>query len=79
CDHTLAIERQQIVLYQGNISTYEREKQLRDDFELAEDEKLRKDLSRLKKPSLEKRDWSNERENVAGATFVDKKVAKKQN
>jgi len=35
CDHTLAIERQQIVLYQGNFSTYEREKQLRDDFELA--------------------------------------------
>ncbi|MDN6718611.1 MAG: ATP-binding cassette domain-containing protein, partial [Lactococcus lactis] len=79
CDHTLAIERQQIVLYQGNFSTYEREKQLRDDFELAEDEKLRKDISRLKKTSLEKRDWSNQRENVAGATFVDKKVAKKQN
>ena len=79
CDHTLAIERQQIVLYQGNFSTYEREKQLRDDFELAENKKLRKDISRLKKTSLEKRDWSNQRENVVGATFVDKKVAKKQN
>ena len=44
CDHILAIERQQIILYQGNFSTYEQEKQLRDDFELAEDEKLRKDI-----------------------------------
>jgi len=79
CDHTLAIERQQVILYQGNYSTYEQEKKLRDDFELAEDERLRKDISRLKRTSLEKRDWSNQRENVAGATFVDKKVAKKQN
>jgi lincosamide and streptogramin A transport system ATP-binding/permease protein len=79
CDHILAIERQQIILYQGNYSTYEQEKKLRDVFELAEDEKLRKDISRLKKTSLEKRDWSNQRENVPGATFVDKKVAKKQN
>lgn len=26
CDHTLAIERQQVILYQGNYSTYEQEK-----------------------------------------------------
>lgn len=58
CDHILAIERQQIILYQGNFSTYEQEKQLRDDFELAEDEKLRKDISRLKKTAREKEDWS---------------------
>lgn len=48
CDYTLAIERQQVILYQGNYSTYEQEKKLRDDFELAEDERLRKDISRLK-------------------------------
>ncbi|MFC4652367.1 ribosomal protection-like ABC-F family protein [Lactococcus nasutitermitis] len=79
CDHILAIERQKIQLYQGNFSIYETEKKLRDNFEIAEDGRLRKDISRLKQTSLEKRDWSNQRENVAGATFVDKKVAKKQN
>lgn len=62
CDHILAIERQQIILYQGNFSTYEQEKQLRDDFELAEDEKLRKDISRLKKTAREKEDWSRKLE-----------------
>lgn len=79
CDHTLAIERRQLKLYQGNFSVYEQEKKRRDDFEILQNDKLQKDISRLKQTALEKRDWSNQRENVAGATFVDKKVAKKQN
>ena len=32
-DHTLAIEKSQLVLYQGNFSTYEEQKKLRDEFE----------------------------------------------
>ena len=35
---------------------------MRDDFELAEDEKLRKDISRLKKTAREKEDWSRKLE-----------------
>ncbi|QDK71498.1 ribosomal protection-like ABC-F family protein [Lactococcus protaetiae] len=58
CDHILAIERQQISLYQGTFSTYESEKKLRDEFELAEDAKLRKDISRLKQTAREKETWS---------------------
>ena len=78
-NHILAIERNDLQLYQGNFSVYEQEKNLRDAHETAENEKLKSSISRLKQTALEKRDWSNQRENVVGATFVDKKVAKKQN
>ena len=58
CDHILVIERKQILLHQGNFSTYEEQKKLRDAFELFEDEKLKKDISRLKKTAREKEKWS---------------------
>ncbi len=58
CDHILAIERRQIVLYQGNFTTYEMEKKRRDEFELAEDNRLRKDILRLKQTAREKEAWS---------------------
>ncbi|GAB2024050.1 ABC-F type ribosomal protection-like protein Eat(A) [Lactovum odontotermitis] len=57
-DHTLAIERQKISLYQGNFAIYEQEKKLRDDFELTENSKLRKEISRLKETAREKEEWS---------------------
>lgn len=79
CDHILAIERKQIILYQGNFSTYEQEKALRDQTELAENDKLKQEITRLKGTAREKKNWADQRENVSGATFVDKKVAKKQN
>lgn len=61
-DHTLAIERQKVLFYQGNFSTYEKEKIRRDEFELAEDSKLRKEISRLKETAREKENWSHKLE-----------------
>lgn len=77
-DHILAIERQQICLYQGNFAIYEAEKKRRDEFEQAENEKLHREMTRLRQTDAEKRDWAYQREHVRGATFADKKVAKKQ-
>lgn len=61
-DHTLAIEKSQLVLYQGNFATYEEQKARRDDFELAQNRKLKKEVSRLKKTAAEKAEWSRSRE-----------------
>lgn len=62
CDHILVIEKAQISLYHGNYSTYEQEKQLSDNFEIAQNEKLQKDIDRLKQTALEKEKWSGTRE-----------------
>ncbi|MDR1605750.1 MAG: ATP-binding cassette domain-containing protein [Streptococcaceae bacterium] len=61
-DHLLAIERQDITLLATNFSTYELEKKRRDHFELAENEKLKSEISRLKQTAREKAEWSRDRE-----------------
>lgn len=61
-DHILAIEKSQLVLYQGNFTTYEEQKQLRDEFELAQNAKLKSEISRLKQTAAEKAEWSDSRE-----------------
>lgn len=61
-DHVLAIEKNQLIAYQGNFSTYEQEKKMRDEFELAQNEKLASEVSRLKRTSRDKEDWSKRRE-----------------
>ncbi len=61
-DHILAIERNQIVLTRGNFDTWQHNKHLEDEFELAQNEKLRKEIRRLKKSARQKSLWSDKTE-----------------
>ncbi|MGX7245664.1 Lsa family ABC-F type ribosomal protection protein [Enterococcus quebecensis] len=61
-DHVLSIEKSQLELYQGDFSVYEEQKKIRDEFELAQNEKLKKEVSRLKKTAAEKAEWSRSKE-----------------
>lgn len=61
-DHILSIERSQLVMYQGNFSTYEEQKNLRDHHEQDENTKLKKEIGRLKQTAAEKAEWSRGRE-----------------
>ncbi|HHX0224851.1 TPA: ABC-F type ribosomal protection protein Lsa(A) [Enterococcus faecalis] len=61
-DHILAIEKSQLTLYQGTFSIYEEQKKLRDAFELAENEKIKKEVNRLKETARKKAEWSMNRE-----------------
>ena len=61
-DHILAIEKSQLTLYQGDFSIYEEQKKLRDAFELAENEKIKKEVNRLKETARKKAEWSMNRE-----------------
>ena len=52
------------MLYQGNFATYEEQKELRDEFELAQNKKIKKEVGRLKKTSqLKKPNGHRSREN----------------
>ena len=61
-DHIIAIEKSDLILYQGNFSVYEHEKALRDQFELNQNERLKGEIGRLEKTAKEKTSWSNHRE-----------------
>lgn len=61
-DHIVAIEKSQLEICHGNFSTYEEQKRLKDEFELAQNEKIKKEVTRLKKTAAEKAEWSRSRE-----------------
>lgn len=61
-DHTLTIEKQQLVITQGNFAAYERAKAVKDQTELAEQSKLKQEIGRLKQTAADKRQWSRSRE-----------------
>ncbi len=51
----MAIERNKIVLMKGNYDTWQHHKHLEDKFELEQNEKLRKEIRRLKESAREKK------------------------
>lgn len=67
-DHILAINRNNIEVVQGNFSGWYHNMQLQERFELAENERLKKEIKRLGEASREKADWSNRGEKTKYAT-----------
>jgi len=58
-DHILSINKATIEVCRGNFSTWWENKQRRDAFELAENEKLKKEITRLEETARQKADWSD--------------------
>lgn len=67
-DHILAINRSSIELQRGNFSSWLYNKQLRDEHEQAQNEKLRREIRRLEKTAREKADWSDRVEKTKYST-----------
>ena len=61
-DHILSINKANIEVCRGNFSTWWENKARRDAFEQAENEKLKKEISRLEETARQKADWSNRAE-----------------
>jgi len=58
-DHILSINKASIEVTRGNFSTWWENKQRTDAFELAENEKLKKEISRLEETARQKAVWSD--------------------
>ncbi|MBK1812330.1 Lsa family ABC-F type ribosomal protection protein [Clostridium sp. YIM B02505] len=58
-DHILAINKTNIEIQKGNFSSWWRNKELQDGFELAENEKLKKDINRLSAAAKRSSNWSD--------------------
>ncbi|MBD2871949.1 Lsa family ABC-F type ribosomal protection protein [Paenibacillus arenilitoris] len=67
-DHILAINKTTIEIQQGNFSAWWENKKRQDDFELAENEKLRKDMRRLSEAAKRTSGWSDEVEKSKNGT-----------
>lgn len=58
-DHILSINKSNIVVQKGNFSDWWENKERQDNYELAENEKLAKDVKRLKEAARRTSDWSD--------------------
>jgi lincosamide and streptogramin A transport system ATP-binding/permease protein len=59
-DHVLSINKTNIEIQKGNFSSWWENKKRQDGFELAENEKLRKDINRLSESTKRTNNWSHE-------------------
>ncbi|OBZ17172.1 MULTISPECIES: Lsa family ABC-F type ribosomal protection protein [Bacillales] len=67
-DHILSINKTNIEIQKGNFSGWWENKKRQDNFELAENEKLRKDIKRLSDSSRRTGNWSHEVEKTKNGT-----------
>ena len=69
-DHVLAINKANIEVRQGNFSTWWENKKNQDEYELAENEKLKKDIKRLTEAAKRTENWSDQIEKSKIGTHV---------
>ena len=62
-DHVLSINRTNINIEKGNFSSWYENKQRQDNYELSENNRLKKDIKRLEQSSRRTAEWSNKTEN----------------
>jgi len=76
-DHILSINRADIEVQRGNFSSWLANKQRQDNFELAENERLKKDIKRLKKAARQSGEWASKVESTKigkGSAGVEKSI-----
>ncbi|MFC5406043.1 Lsa family ABC-F type ribosomal protection protein [Cohnella soli] len=67
-DHILSINKTNIEVQRGNFSSWWANKQMQDQFEMGENDKLRKDIKRLSEASQRTSHWSDEVEKTKNGT-----------
>ena len=79
-DHILSINRANIEVQRGNFSSWCVNKERQDRFELAENEKLRKDIKRLKQAAKQSGEWADQLESTKigrGSAGIEKSIDKR--
>ena len=69
-DHILSINRNGIDIQKGNFSAWQRNKELRDQFEMAENEKLKREIKSLSAAAKRTADWSDKVESTKNGTLL---------
>ena len=69
-DHILAINRSDIQVQQGNFSSWWENKQRQDEYELAENARLKREIGRLNQAARQASDWSDRVEKTKNGTRI---------
>ena len=69
-DHVLSINRRNIEIQKGNYSSWQYNKDLKDNFELSQNEKLKKDIKRLSEAADKVSKWSESSEKSKFGTRI---------
>ena len=67
-DHILSINKTTIDVEAGNFSSWRENKRKKDEFEIAEDKQMRKDIKRLEKAAEQTNNWAKKVEKTKNAT-----------
>mgnify|MGYP005748297373 CR=1 FL=1 len=67
-DHIFSLNKTNIEIQKGNFSSWYENKQNQDNFEIAKNEKLKKDISRLEKSAKQSSRWSDRTEKTKNGT-----------
>lgn len=80
-DHVLAVNKTDIEIQKGNFSSWWENKKRQDEFELAENERLKADITRLKESAKQARSWADQAEatKIGHRNLKDPKVEKSIN
>lgn len=79
-DHILSINRADITVQKGDFSQWLENKEMQDNYELAENQKLKNEIKRLEKTARQKAEWSDKAErNKIGfdPTKVEKNISRR--
>lgn len=69
-DHVLAINKSNITVTRGNFSVWWEQKENQDHFELAQNEKLKRDIRKLEQAAAKAQNWSDEVEKTKKGTRI---------
>lgn len=69
-DHVISINKSNIEIQSGNFSSWWQNKQNQDEFEFKQNERLKKDISRLKESAKRTQNWSDKIENSKNGTRI---------
>lgn len=69
-DHILCINKANIEIQKGNFTTWNENKERQDNFEIASNEKLEKEITRLKNNAKQLANWSNNAEKAKNGTRI---------
>lgn len=69
-DHILSINKTNIEIQKGNFSSWYANKQNQDNFEIAKNERLKKDIKRLKDSAKQSSEWSSKVEKTKNGTRI---------
>ena len=69
-DHILSINKNNIEVQKGNFTTWQKNKELQDQFEFAENEKLKREIKSLTAAARRAADWSDKIEKTKNGTLL---------